>query len=500
MEKNTILFNTAGSLALAIDYAAYCSKYPDKFISIEDEDEEKKLRINAEAFIRVEHAVVIIKEDIDLDLNIIYPNTNYYIYIYYANNIDKQPLFLISDKSEFPYTFKNRIIGGFQADENLEIKSLWDLKTNTPKGDKGDKPAHEWDGTSIRFQNPDGTWGGYVNLEGSPLTIEQKRIIDNNLIQKFFTVIPEENPTVSSFARNNKFVAFGTTGTDPKIYIFRKTPLASTAIYLGAVVCSTYSITSIDFLGDSRYLCYNASSGGSLNHKYGVIDVLSLTKKEYTFPNYHYAGGTYHIPDTNLVQISGSRNGVLIVKFEDGELITFFQDKDVSSSASPIIGNVYSAENILVVQKNDNTCMHIYAVYANEVVQLPDLPALYRGVNYIKGLFFLTQTNAMCAFELVDDNFVLVDKIEFETLLLNGSARWDAEYECIYVLAKESGEVADSLYYLDFDFLSNKFIRISKFITDHQFINFGVNHYLVDRTKKLAYMPKHQELYYYAAV
>lgn len=34
------------------------------------------------------------------------------------------------------------------------------------KGEKGDKPAHEWDGTKLRFENPDGSWGEYVDLEG----------------------------------------------------------------------------------------------------------------------------------------------------------------------------------------------------------------------------------------------------------------------------------------------------------------------------------------------
>ena len=35
-----------------------------------------------------------------------------------------------------------------------------------PQGPKGDKPAHEWQGTSLRFENPDGSWGAYVNLKG----------------------------------------------------------------------------------------------------------------------------------------------------------------------------------------------------------------------------------------------------------------------------------------------------------------------------------------------
>jgi hypothetical protein len=34
------------------------------------------------------------------------------------------------------------------------------------KGDKGDAPRHEWDGTKLRFQNPDDTWGAWVDLVG----------------------------------------------------------------------------------------------------------------------------------------------------------------------------------------------------------------------------------------------------------------------------------------------------------------------------------------------
>jgi hypothetical protein len=33
-------------------------------------------------------------------------------------------------------------------------------------GEIGPKPAHEWSGTSLRFENPDGTFGMFVNLKG----------------------------------------------------------------------------------------------------------------------------------------------------------------------------------------------------------------------------------------------------------------------------------------------------------------------------------------------
>jgi hypothetical protein len=35
-------------------------------------------------------------------------------------------------------------------------------------GDTGPAPAHEWDDTQLRFQNPDGSWGDYTDLKGEP--------------------------------------------------------------------------------------------------------------------------------------------------------------------------------------------------------------------------------------------------------------------------------------------------------------------------------------------
>lgn len=36
------------------------------------------------------------------------------------------------------------------------------------QGNTGDQPAYEWNGTQIRFENPDGSWGSWVNLQGPP--------------------------------------------------------------------------------------------------------------------------------------------------------------------------------------------------------------------------------------------------------------------------------------------------------------------------------------------
>lgn len=35
------------------------------------------------------------------------------------------------------------------------------------QGLKGDIPDHEWDGTKLRFERPDGTWGEWVDLKGA---------------------------------------------------------------------------------------------------------------------------------------------------------------------------------------------------------------------------------------------------------------------------------------------------------------------------------------------
>src|SRR5690606_3837129 len=43
-------------------------------------------------------------------------------------------------------------------------------------GPKGDKPAHTWNGTQLRFENPNGTWGTYVDLKGNDGYTPQKNV------------------------------------------------------------------------------------------------------------------------------------------------------------------------------------------------------------------------------------------------------------------------------------------------------------------------------------
>lgn len=52
-----------------------------------------------------------------------------------------------------------------------DVNDNWQLKGNITgpqgvQGVQGDTPAHQWDLTSLRFENADGTWGAYTDLEG----------------------------------------------------------------------------------------------------------------------------------------------------------------------------------------------------------------------------------------------------------------------------------------------------------------------------------------------
>ncbi len=42
------------------------------------------------------------------------------------------------------------------------------LDATGKQGDKGDTPDHQWRGTKLRFEEPEGEWGKFVDLQGQP--------------------------------------------------------------------------------------------------------------------------------------------------------------------------------------------------------------------------------------------------------------------------------------------------------------------------------------------
>lgn len=77
-----------------------------------------------------------------------------------------------SGNVEFTYTHEDvsipvtitQAVVNFLDFDSLTPEQKAELKGE--KGDKGDKPAHEWNGTSLSFENPDGSMGESVNLKG----------------------------------------------------------------------------------------------------------------------------------------------------------------------------------------------------------------------------------------------------------------------------------------------------------------------------------------------
>ena len=49
----------------------------------------------------------------------------------------------------------------FSIEETVEELNLVIEEYHGADGAKGEKPNHQWSGTSLRFENPDDTWGHY---------------------------------------------------------------------------------------------------------------------------------------------------------------------------------------------------------------------------------------------------------------------------------------------------------------------------------------------------
>lgn len=113
-------------------------------------------------------------------LNITYTTSVYTFSILLSNGVQKQATLQVNNTHFF---IDNGILKLQQAiadkindaatvayvDQEIQQISL------TP-GPQGDKPAHSWSGTQLRFENPNGTWGMYVDLKGNDGYTPQKNI------------------------------------------------------------------------------------------------------------------------------------------------------------------------------------------------------------------------------------------------------------------------------------------------------------------------------------
>jgi len=170
---NTIMYNTARSIALAINYVIQ-GPYSDKFLTKEG---NTTVRINAELYVRVDDAVVCVDTDEDLtaanlDTGEVFDAlATYYIYgCHPASGAD--PDFVISENATYPTGYAantSRKIGGFETDDSgyVNESTLWDLRTAdiTIAGVTDDMvPARELSASKVQFdtymQRGSGTFAG----------------------------------------------------------------------------------------------------------------------------------------------------------------------------------------------------------------------------------------------------------------------------------------------------------------------------------------------------
>ena len=179
---NSILYNTARSIALAVDYVVH-GPYDGRFIT---KEADKTLRINAEVYVRVDDAVFCIEDDVDLtesDLDegsAFDGSATYYVYACHPVS-GSAPAFKISKNATYPTGWTantSRKIGGFQTDGsgNVDESSIWDLRTVdiTISGVTDDMvPAHEISASKVKFsqyfQRGMGTFNGQAGV-GIPIT------------------------------------------------------------------------------------------------------------------------------------------------------------------------------------------------------------------------------------------------------------------------------------------------------------------------------------------
>jgi hypothetical protein len=168
---NTILFNTAGSIALAVN----CELYgPDagRFVT---SPSDRAVLINKEVFIRVGDAVLVIDSDdvllgeSDLDTGSAFdPSTAYYLFACHPLDGTLTPAFRISKNATYPAggwsAVNSRLVGGFSTDGagDIDAATLWDLRSVMWEGfaSENHAPAHargapdEIDGDTLDIDYP----------------------------------------------------------------------------------------------------------------------------------------------------------------------------------------------------------------------------------------------------------------------------------------------------------------------------------------------------------
>ena len=160
------------------------------------------------------------------------------------------------------------------------------------KGDKGDKPAHEWKGTQIRFEMPNGQWGKYIDLKGQDGI---GRFMGGSSGLQVITS-SDNSITVTQVGQTVDLVAVGG-GGGGVTSVTGVSPIASSGGESPAISISQSNTTTDGYLSATDWNTFNSKGNGT---------VTSVTS---TSPISVATGTT--TPEISMTQASGSVNGWL---------------------------------------------------------------------------------------------------------------------------------------------------------------------------------------------
>ena len=168
---NSVLYNTAGSIALAVNFEVQ-GAYSDKYLTKEG---DTTIRINSEFFVRVDDTVFSFEDDVDLteedlDAGVSFDASETYC-IYACHPLDGTitPQCKISKNVTYPDggwdAANSRKIGGFDTDGSGHVSesTLWDLRTVALDGMASD----DHDATHVK-DGSDEIDGDHLDIDYTP--------------------------------------------------------------------------------------------------------------------------------------------------------------------------------------------------------------------------------------------------------------------------------------------------------------------------------------------